>query len=358
MRRAATSAIVLCVLGTASCSRHAPATALVRPVQTAVIHYGTTGEPVSLTGQIQAQNQTNLAFRIGGRLIERRASLGDSVAQGELVARIDSQDERNALSSAQADLAAAQAALVEARNNAQRYRTLVTTGVVSRAQYDDAEQQFAAAQSRVSASTASLQTARDNVAYTELRSNVAGAVTAKGAEPGEVVQAGQMIVQVAQKGGKDAIFNVPANLMRRSPRNPTVLIALADDPSITTTGHVREIAPQADPTTGTYVVKVGLDNPPETMRLGAIVTGSVTNTPEPVATVPGAALIEIDGMPAVWVVDPVTRKVVARHVVVLRYDAAAVVISSGLANGEVVVTAGVHALRPGQQVRLLQPAPG
>jgi RND family efflux transporter MFP subunit len=338
------------------CGSHTAPPPVVRPVLTTTVRFGATGEPVSLTGQIEAQNQTNLAFRIGGRLIERRVSVGDQVQPGELVARIEAQDAKNALSSAQADLAAAQATLVQTRNNEARYRSLVASGVVSHAQYDDAQEQFAAAQSKVSAANASLQTARDNLGYTELHSNVAGAITAKGAEPGEVVQAGQMVLQVAQKGGKDAVFNVPAALMRQSPRNPTVTVALADDPRITAVGHVREVSPQADPTTGTYVVKVGLENPPDTMRLGATAVGSVTLTPGPVASVPGTALIQVNGKPGVWVVDRTTGRVTQRPVTVVRYDTDSAVISSGLRNGDVVVIAGTHALRPGQQVKLSQPA--
>jgi len=119
---------------------------------------------------------------------------------------------------------------------------------------------------------------------------------------------------------------------------------------------VREVSPQADPATGTYVVKVGLDNPPDTMRLGSTVIGSVTLSPEPVASIPGTALIQIDGKPAVWVVDPATSAVVAQPVNVVRYDSASVIISSGLKDGDIVVTAGTHALRPGQQVKLSPPA--
>jgi RND family efflux transporter MFP subunit len=121
-------------------------------------------------------------------------------------------------------------------------------------------------------------------------------------------------------------------------------------------GHVREVSPQADPATGTYLVKVGLDNPPDTMRLGSTVIGSVTLSPEPVVSIPGTALIQIDGKPAVWVVNPATNIVVAQPVTVVRYDSSSVIISSGLKNGDIVVTAGIHALRPGQEVKLSQPA--
>src|SRR4051794_18600288 len=103
------SVLVACALVSAACSRHPPAPPLVRPVQTIVIRYGSAGEPVSLSGQVQAQNQTNLAFRIGGRLIDRRVSVGDTVSSGQLVARIEAQDAKNVLSSAEADLASAQA---------------------------------------------------------------------------------------------------------------------------------------------------------------------------------------------------------------------------------------------------------
>ncbi len=215
-------AVMLVLLGALAGLRPPCAPApLVRPVQSLVVHYGAAGEPVTLSGQIQAQTEANLAFRIGGRLIERRVSVGDRVTPGQVVARIESQDPQNSLRSAQADLSASQATLVQARNNEARYRALVATGVISRAQYDEAQQQLAAAQSRVTAAEAAARTARDNVGYTELRSDVAGVVTGKGAEPGEVVQAGQMIVQVAQKGGKDAVFNVPALLMREAPKNPS-----------------------------------------------------------------------------------------------------------------------------------------
>jgi RND family efflux transporter MFP subunit len=356
MRFAVPLLVVLAGTLPAGCARKAPPVSMVRPVQTTVVRYGAMGEPVSLSGQIQAQNQTNLAFRIGGRLIERRVSLGDAVTPGELVARIEAQDEKNTLAQAQATLSAAQAALVQNRNTEERYRKLIASGVIARAQYDDAQAQLAAAQSQVTSATAAVSNARDNLSYTDLYSNVAGSVTLTGAETGEVVQAGQMVIQVAPKGGKDAVFNVPAVLVREAPHNPQVTIALADDPSIKAMGHVREVSPQADPSTGTYLVKVALDHPPDTMRLGATVIGSITLTSVPVMRVPGTALIRVGGAPAVWVVDKATNIVNARAVGVVRYDADSAVLSSGLKDGDIVVTAGVHALRPGQQVRLLSPA--
>jgi RND family efflux transporter MFP subunit len=342
------TALVLC-----ACKAEAPPAPQARPVRAVTVRLTNAGQPVALTGQIQARNYVNLAFRLDGQLTERTVSVGDAVRPEMVVARLESQDARNALRSAQAEVAAAQAALLEARNAEARQRTLLAQGITARAQYDAAEQQLEAARSRLESAQARLQGARDTLGYTTLRAGVRGTVTATGAEPGEVVRAGQMIVRVAQRGGKDGVFNVPAQIIRAEPKPPVVTVRLADDPRIATTGRVREVSPQADPVTGTYLVKVGLDKAPDTMRLGATVTGTVTTSAQPVIQVPATALTRTEGKPAVWVVDAATRSVSLREVAVAQYDATTVIVTDGLKEGEVVVTAGVQALRPGQEVRLL-----
>ena len=197
-----------------------------------------------------------------------------------------------------------------------------------------------------------MRIAEDQLSYTVLFGDAPGAVTAVGAEPGEVVRAGGMIVQVAREGGRDAVFDVPEQLMRTGPRDPVVEIALTNDPQVKATGRVREVAPQADPATRTFQVKVGITDPPEAMRLGATVTGRITLSAPPGVEVPASALTKTNGGPAVWVVDPHSQTVTLRSVDVLRYDPATVVISQGLETGDVVVTAGAQTLRPGQKVQL------
>jgi membrane fusion protein, multidrug efflux system len=132
-----------------------------------------------------------------------------------------------------------------------------------------------------------------------------------------------------------------------------VQIVLTDDPNVRATGRVREVSPQADPATRTFQVKVGITDPPEAMRLGSTVSGRIQLAAPPGVEVPASALTEANGRPAVWVVDPQSQTVSLRNVDVARYDPASVVISQGLESGEVVVTAGVQVLRPGQKVRLL-----
>ncbi|HUL06355.1 MAG TPA: efflux RND transporter periplasmic adaptor subunit, partial [Candidatus Acidoferrum sp.] len=219
--------------------------------------------------------------------------------------------------------------------------------------FDDTQQALVAAQAGVDAAQAHMRIAQDQLSYTELVADAPGAVTAVGAEPGEVVRAGQMVVRLARQGGRDAVFDAPEELIRTGPRDPVVEIVLTDDPQVRATGRVREVAPQADPVTRTFQVKVGIIDPPEAMRLGSTITGSIKLSAPPGVEVPASVLTEANGRPAVWVVDPQTLTVSLRNVDVLRYDPATVIISEGLETGEIVVTAGVQTLRPGQKVRLL-----
>jgi RND family efflux transporter MFP subunit len=347
------AAALASALALGSCQDEPVQMSPVRPVRTLVVQHATDADPITLTGQIQSRDQASLAFRIDGRLVERSVSVGDRVALGDVVARLQADDAQNALRSARANLAAAQASLAQAESDEARQKELLAKGIVAEARYEQAEQALQSAQAQVEAAQAQVESAEDTLGYTALRADAAGIVTVVGAEAGEVVRAGQTVVRVARQGGKDAVFNVPAQMIRNAPPDPLVTVALADDPAITATGHVREVAPQADKTTGTYVVKVGLAEPPEAMRLGTTVVGSVSLSSVPVVRLPGTALTQIEGDASVWVVDPADMTVSARPVSVLRYDADDVIIGDGLADGDIVVTAGVHALRPGQEVRLL-----
>ena len=279
--------------------------------------------------------------------------MGDVLQPGQLIARLDPHNQQNALRSAQANLSAAEAMLTQARLTFGRQQELLRNGWAPRARFDEAQQALQAAQAQVNSAQAQLRIAEDQLGYTTLSADVPGAVTAVGAEPGEVVRAGQMIVQLARQGGRDAVFDVPEQLIRTAPRDPVVQIALTDDPKVTATGRVREVAPQADAATRTFQVKVGITDPPEAMRLGSTVTGRIQLAAPPGLEVPASALTEANGRPAVWVVDPQSQTVSLRNVDVARYDPASVVVSQGLELGEVVVTAGVQVLRPGQKVRLL-----
>jgi len=337
----------------AGCNRTSPPLSEARQVRTVTIEHGAGGEIVSLTGHVRAKDEVSLAFRLDGRIIERPVHVGDVLKPGQVVARLDPQIPDNALRSAEANLASMEAVLAQARLTFWRQQQLLKDGWTPRANFDEAQQKLQSAQAQVDSAQAQVRTAQEQLSYTVLPADAPGAVTAKGAEPGEVVHAGQMIVQLARRGGRDAVFDVPEQLMRTGPRDPLVQIALTNDPTVRATGRVREVAPQADATTRTFQFKVGIIDPPEGMELGSTVTGSIKLSAPPGVEIPASALTEANGRPAVWVVDPQSQTVSLRSVDVSRHDPATVVISQGLETGEVVVTAGVQVLRPGQKVRLL-----
>jgi membrane fusion protein, multidrug efflux system len=325
----------------------------VRPVRTVIAVKRDVGETVSFTGRIDAENETRLSFRIGGRMVERPVKAGDGVDPGQVVARLEPQNELNALRSAQAAVEAAQAQFNEAKANYERQKFLLARDVASRVQYERAEQTQETARAQLNSAEAQLKIAQDQVSDTELKADAGGIVIATAAEPGEVVQAGQLVVRVAPKGGRDAVFDVPGQILSSAPREPLVTVSLTENPAVTTVGRVREVSPQADPVTRTFEVKVGLTDPPAAMRLGATVVGRVQFDTAAAIEIPAAALTESERRPAVWVVDPSSLTVSLRNVEVLRHNPATVAISNGLNSGEIVVTAGAQALHPGQKTRLL-----
>ncbi|MCG5235692.1 efflux RND transporter periplasmic adaptor subunit [Xanthobacter oligotrophicus] len=324
-----------------------------RPVRTVLATSRAASDAVTLTGQVEAQNEATYGFRIGGRIIERLVNVGDQVKPGQVLARLDPQDEQNALRSAQAALSAANANLSQTRNQYERQRQLLARGFTPRAQYEQAEQAFLNARSQVEDTEARLRMAEDRLGFTDLKADSAGVVTQRRAEPGEVVQAGQPVVEVARRDGRDAVFEVPAALLTSLPGDPEVEVTLSGDPAVRAIGRVREVAPQADPVTRTFRVRVGLIDPPEGLRLGTTVIGRVVVDSGPVIEIPASALTRFNDKPAVWVVDPKAQTVSLRNVEVLRFSPATVSVAEGLKPSEIVVTAGVQALHPGQKVRLL-----
>jgi len=326
------AAAALIVASLAACDKKPPADAEVRPVRAVTVDHGAEGEIISLTGQVRAKDQASLAFRLEGRIIKRHVNVGDVLQAGEIVAELDPRDLRNALLTAQANLASAEAALTQARLTFTRQQQLLSGGWTPRAKFDEAHQALLSAEAGVDAAHAQVGIAQNQLSYTVLYADGPGVVTATGAEPGEVVHAGQMIANLARQGGRDAVFDVSEQLMRTGPRDPEVRIALTNDPSVQATGRVREVSPQADPATRTFQVKVGIVDPPKAMELGSTVTGSIRLAAPAGLLVPPGALTETDGRPALWVVDAKSQTVSLRNVDVSRYDPMDIVVSRGRSN--------------------------
>ena len=153
-------------------------------------------------------------------MIERPVNVGDVLTAGQVVARLDPQNQQNALRSAQANLASAEALLTQAHLTFSRQQELMKDGWTPRAKFDEAQQALVAAQAQVDSAQAQVRIAQEQLSYTVLSADAPGAVTAVGAEPGEVVRAGQMVVQLARQGGRDAVFDVPEAAHSDRPARP------------------------------------------------------------------------------------------------------------------------------------------
>jgi len=359
LRLGAAIGVIVLIPALAGCKKEEKAAAPdIRPVRTVTVEPSEGGETVSLTGEIQPRYQADIGFRVNGKILERPVDVGTQVKKGDLLARLDPQQYRQDFEVAKAEVAAAEAEETRSENQEYRQRELLKNGNTTRVQYDQALKTFKTAQAQLDSARARQVQATENLGYTELKADNDGVITTIGADPGQVVSAGQMVVRLAQPSEREAVFNVAEALLKNPPRkDPTVEVNLVSNPDIRIEGRVRYLSPQADPATRTYTVRVSLPGAPPQMRLGANVTGSVTFNQGSSITIPGSALFQKDGQPAVWLVTK-DGTVQLRPITVERYQGDAVVVGSGLTQGDVVVTAGVQKLLPGQKVRLMQASAG
>jgi RND family efflux transporter MFP subunit len=305
---------------------------------------------VALTGEIKARIQSDLAFRVSGKIVERTVDVGDHVAANQVLARLDPQLQQANIDTARAGVASAKAVVAQASANFDRQKFLLGHGATSRQEQDQAEEQFHAAQAALETATAQLAVAEHELSYTTLRATTAGVITSRRAETGQVIQAGEPAFSVATAGARDAVFQIDDQTFGADPARAVIDLALLSDPRVTTRGTVREVSPAVDPATGTFTIKVALEDTPPAMTLGAAVTGLVRVETHQALVLPSSALFSLDRQPAVWVVNPDTSTVSLMPVVIDRYETGAVVLSAGLTGNETIVTAGGQLLRPGQKV--------
>ena len=303
----------------------------------------------SLTGDVEAKVLTQLSFRVGGRVTERLVDVGAHVAAGDLLARIDPTEQQADLDAATAAVAAAESRLRVANANFDRQATLLAKGYTTRSTYDQATETAGAAESALETARAQLGTARDALGYAELRAGAAGVITARTVEVGQVVQPAQAAFTLAEDGTRDAVFDVYETFFRNRDAD-RIKVALVSDPKVAAQGHVREVSPVIDASNGTVRVKVAIDAPPDAMALGSPATATVTAKARPLIVLPWSALASEGADPAVWRIDPKTRAVSLAKVAVDAFETGSIVISSGLAPGDIVVVEGAKRLSTGQTV--------
>src|SRR5450631_1408609 len=285
---AGTIASALVVTG---CKQEAKAPEPVRPVLSAVLQPAATAGTMAV-GTVQPRYETNLGFRVLGRLIARPVNVGDLVAEGQTIAAVDSTALELAVRSAKADLSKAEALLENAIGTEERKRILIKTDAATKQTLDDAEQVRAGAQASTARARANLTKAIEQLGYTQVKTDFAGVVTAVSAEVGQVVSPGQSIVTVARPDVREAVVDIGADF----PVPVTVClpftVSLQLLPAIEVHGQIREIAPQADSVTRMRRVRIALNNPPESFRLGSTITASLSDGHASVLRVPASAVLK------------------------------------------------------------------
>ena len=305
---------------------------------------------VRLTGDIRAAVESDLSFRVSGRIIERTVDVGDHVTADQVLARLDPQQEQATVAAAEAGIQAAEAVLREATSTYERQKALLGEGFTTKRDHDAAEEAYRTAQASLDAAQAQLGTARDQLSYTVLRAGVPGVIVARNAETGQVVQAAQRVFSIAQDGPRDAVFHVYESIFTDGPREPAIELTLVSDPAVKAKGTVREVSPTVETSSGTIRVKVGIEKSPAAMTLGASVVGEGRFQPCKLAVIPWSAVSREGGQTAVWTVDPQTKTVSLKPITIEAYQTGKVVVREGLQPGDIIVTAGAQLLRPRQLV--------
>ncbi|MFG1401442.1 efflux RND transporter periplasmic adaptor subunit [Xanthobacter sediminis] len=344
----------------AGCGEQAPAqgaSAPARPVQVTRVELRPREAEKTFVGVVRARREIDLAFRVGGKVVQRRVEVGDRVAPGDLIARIDPEDLKLEVESARAELAAATANLAQTSADDGRYRSLTAKGVASNAELDRKSLAKEEAVGRLERAKRALELAENRLSYADLVSDTAGVVVSTSAEPGQVVSPGQTIVRVARLDEKEALVALPETALSAA-RGSDAGVTLWADPNRRIAARLRELSPQADPVSRTYAARFTLDGADETVALG--MTATVILTPKDharVARLPLSSVFDKGHGPRVFVVDETSRTLVARPVEVAGYTDDSALISKGVAQGEQVVVLGVQTLEPGQSVRTV-PAKG
>jgi len=303
------------------------------------------------SGDVHARYESQLGFRVAGKIRARLVDVGNHVEAGQVLAELDPLDLKLQVASAQANLSSAQAARDLAQSEHDRYRALLDKHFISQTQFDTQVNTLKAAQAQVAQAQAALAVARNQAEYTTLKADHAGVITTISAETGQVVNAGQNVAMLARDGAIEVEIAVPENRVGNyRVGQPAVLEAWADTGK-RLSGHLREIAPEADRTTRTYRVRVGLDDDAAPLKFGQtarVYFAAADGAQQQI--VPLSALYERTGKAAVWVVDQRTHQVHLTPVDVSAYREQGAVVSAGLVPSQWIVTAGVHKLRDGDTI--------
>jgi RND family efflux transporter MFP subunit len=327
-----------------------------RPVQVQRVAFETGATAREFVGVVRARYESDLGFRVAGKIVTRVVNVGDRVRVGDVIARLDARDLELQVESAEAELAAATSNLTQAAADLQRYTTLKAKGYAAVADFDRKQAANDEAEGRLNRARRSLELARNQLAYAELKSDADGIVTATLAEPGQVVAIGQAVVRLAHRGEKEAVVSLPETWLAEAQRAKATM-RLWSDGDRRFQARLRELSPQADPATRTFAARFTIPDADDGVAFGMTATVILEREREtPVARVPLAAVLNRGTGTNVYVVDD-NGTLALRPVTVASFTGDAALVTGGINNGERVVTLGVQTLEEGRRVRTIEARP-
>ena len=324
-----------------------------RPVLVAAVHYEPQVPDRSFVGTVRPRIESDLGFRVTGKVQRRLVEVGTLVVAGQPLANLDEVDLKLQADQAEAEFHAATGVLAQAAAAESRAVDLRAKGWATDAQVEQARASADEARARLNRAERSVELTKNSLSYAVLTADAAGVVTATLIEPGQVVAAGQTAIRVARLVEKEAVVAIPESLLARA-RAGEAWVSVWSNPDKHYAGKLRELAPSADPATRTYLAKFSIPQADDAVQLGMTATVTLSDRASaPVARLPLSALFNQGDGPSLYVADVRTGAINRKPVVVKAYESNDVLIEGGVDEGAEVVALGVQKLNPAQKVRVV-----
>jgi len=338
------TALAVTTLLAACQAQTAPTSRVERPVQVQRVSFVDDDAGREFVGVVRARYETDLGFRVAGKIVRRLVNVGDRVHAGDVVAELDPQDLRLQAESAQAEFAAATSSLAQAASDAERTATLKSRGFAAIADFDRKQVARDEAAGRLERARRALDIAQHQLGYADLKAD------ATLAEAGQVVAVGQGVLRLAHRGEKEAVIALPETWLGES-RSAVASVRLWSNPDRSFRARLRELSPQADAATRTYAARFTIEDADDSVALGMTSTVTLSPGAKPkVARLPLSAVLNRGSGPFVYLVDD-GGALIQRNITVASFNEHTAVVTAGVADGDRVVTLGVQKLEAGLRVR-------
>ena len=351
----ASLAALMGIFALAGCNEKPTVTAPVpQPVRITTVAFADDAVVHKYSGIVKARIESDLGFRVAGKIVQRFVDVGATVKPGDLIAKLDATDFQLALESQTAELAAATSTRDQAVAAEGRYRALLGRGFVAQAALEQRTATADEARQRVEKATRAIATAKNQIAYTELRADAPGVIASLPVEVGQVVAAGQTVARLAKTGELEVQVAIPEQQVAELAASKAT-VELWSNTTTTYEAALREISPEADPTSRTYQARYTIKAPTDRVAMGMTATVTLTEGGgHLVARLPLPA-VHNDGRGAsVFVLDETQTRIKRTSISILAYDQSSVIVTGGVVDGQRIVSLGAHVLDENRPVRVVE----